>query len=61
MNTSDDKPQGQEEQIEVMPGVFIPYRLYVLEQQIMGEHKRRMAEYAERIAENLRRRRGGKE
>lgn len=58
MNISDDKPQDREEMIEVQPGVFIPYRLYMLDQQIIGEHKRRMAEMVARIAENLRRREG---
>lgn len=59
MNISDDKPQDREEMIEVQPGVFIPYRLYMLDQQIIGEHKRRMAEMVARIAENLRRLREG--
>lgn len=58
MNISDDKPQDREEMIEAQPGVFIPYRLYMLDQQIIGEHKRRMAEMVARIAENLRRREG---
>lgn len=42
-----------EEQIEVEPGVFIPYRVYMMDQQIMGAHKQRMADIVRRIKDNL--------
>lgn len=42
---------SDEEMIEILPGYFIPVRLYYYERNLMGDFKVRMSKISERMKE----------